>query len=493
MSSQSSGIHTPNNNSDPTSSFSNKIDLSVYGSPVQIRQNRNVARRASSFVKMATEDHPTHLEEGNNHRPARLVRSDARRGSSFIKAMSEDIGDDSNKYFGKSLSLNKDPNVRRGSSFLMVDDHDDSSGRSIGSSLNKDVRRGSSFIRTQDDSLQHEDHLTIQQNNSPKDIRRGSSFIRTADDSIEEVPRLNLRRGSSFIRMISEDINTDEMHSSGRLSTKPESRRGSGISKVLSEDSSDDNISRRSSRADIRRGSSFARMISEENEDDQPPAGRTDRSASDISEKVRKAIDNNTRNRSQRHSLESISEYKTQTFSSASLYPSVDYSSLSMESTSDFSTDFAMRTTNNENTELNDDRTYVNSSLSYLSWIDSVNSGNAGTTRAPAEDNRSGEWNNFWTNYSSSRNDYFSSPYLCPSNSGEDLYSESNGSTQRGYTDLSLKENVILTVEEVTEALNCTQRLMEILKGAMKRTETEVILTKDDAEEQNVSMNKMIT
>lgn len=484
--------------------------------------NRNVARRGSSFVKMATTDDQSHaMEEPNQqHRTARLIRSDARRGSSFVKAMSEDVAgadDFSSKYLmGKPFAR---PDPRRGSSFLMVDDggaaseQDMSSSSSRSVAINKDIRRGSSFIRTADDSLQGDQQQLFSRSplNNKVDVRRGSSFIRTADDSLEEVvppparpgaSRLEMRRGSSFIRMMSEDINNDEMHSTGRLSsgnkaatTAPDSRRGSGISKMLSEDSSEESYSRRSSKADMRRGSSLARMISEElnNEGEE-------NQSKELPEKIRKALENNAHR--QRHSLESISEYKAQTFSSASLYPSADYSTLSMESASDFSSDYAMMRTAGHAAadDQNDDQTYVNSSsLSYLSWIESVTNEQAsaavlGAVNTSAadnnNDNRSGEWHNFWTNYNSSRNEYFSSPYLCPSNSGEDLSYESNGSTQRGFTDKSNPDHVVLTVDEVNEALNCTQRLMDILRGALKRSETEIIPAKQDAEAQNVSTTR---
>lgn len=484
-----------NLNHSSASDTSNKADFILYGSQMRPNSNRSVARRGSSFVRMATEDQSHGMEDPNHHRAARLIRSDARRGSSFVKAMSEDVAaaDDFNKYLMGKPFVRPDP--RRGSSLLMVDDgsnEQDSTSRS-----SNDIRRGSSFIRTADDSLQGDQQQLFSKSplNNKVDIRRGSSFIRTADDSLEEAPparRLEMRRGSSFIRMMSEDINNDEMHSTGRLSgnkaapAAPDSRRGSGVSKMLSEDSSEESYSRRSSKADMRRGSSLARMISEELNND----GEENQSK-ELPEKIRKALENNAHR--QRHSLESISEYKAQTFSSASLYPSADYSTLSMESTSDFSSDYAMMRTHDDQ---NDDQTYVNSSsLSYLSWIESVTNETA-VASVPAEvntntdnnDNRSGEWHNFWTNYNSSRNEYFSSPYLCPSNSGEDLSYESNGSTQRGFTDKSIPDHVVLTAEEVNEALNCTQRLMDILRGALKRSETEIILAKQDAEEQNVSI-----
>lgn len=501
---------SPNNNVQPTANqFSvGKPELVLFGSPIQIRTNR-ATKRSSNFVK-------TNFDEPNQEEhqlSARMSRAEARRGSSFVRAMSEDVGGETTRLLVRSPK----PDYRRGSSFIRTVDDSIVEQLIAGRSAKVDIRRCSSFIKTTEDINEDsgestktnirrcssfvknpedstEDTLSIGRSTKP-DIRRGSSFIRTSDDSNEDnlssgrTPRTEIRRGSSFIRMISEEINNEEMHATGRLSSKPDSRRGSGVSKMLSEDSNDDMQSRRSSRADMRRGSSLSKMISEEqDEEEENQYSEQISNRSENSDKTRKAMDNTNK-----QSLESISEYKTQTFSSASLYPSVEYSSVSVESPiSDLSQDIAIRSCNESNKDgSNNDGTYINSSLSYISWIESVNSGysaNNATKQVADNDNKSGEWSNFWSNYNSSRNEYFSSPYLCPSNSGEDMSFESNASTQRGSTDKIINDNVVLTMDEVNEALDCTQRLTDILRGAIKRSETEATISKHDSDAPNVSL-----
>ncbi|KYB26005.1 hypothetical protein TcasGA2_TC034027 [Tribolium castaneum] len=185
-------------------------------------------------------------------------------------------------------------------------------------------------------------------------------------------------------------------------------------------------------------------------------------------------------------SLESISEYKTKSsFSTSSLYPSRECSS--MESSSSDCTDYAVRSTTETNRE---EKTLMSPGSSYLSWIESVNSeyfGSATTTTAEVSDvdNKVGEWNNFWLNYNSARSRYLSSPYLSTSNedrTGDELSdAKSTCSTQREFTEKMSLEQVMLTVDEINEAIKCAQRITEILQNALKRSEHEFDDSKNDS------------
>nr|XP_015837970.1 PREDICTED: uncharacterized protein LOC103313901 [Tribolium castaneum] len=187
-----------------------------------------------------------------------------------------------------------------------------------------------------------------------------------------------------------------------------------------------------------------------------------------------------------RLSLESISEYKTKSsFSTSSLYPSRECSS--MESSSSDCTDYAVRSTTETNRE---EKTLMSPGSSYLSWIESVNSeyfGSATTTTAEVSDvdNKVGEWNNFWLNYNSARSRYLSSPYLSTSNedrTGDELSdAKSTCSTQREFTEKMSLEQVMLTVDEINEAIKCAQRITEILQNALKRSEHEFDDSKNDS------------
>lgn len=174
-----------------------------------------------------------------------------------------------------------------------------------------------------------------------------------------------------------------------------------------------------------------------------------------VPERYRKSLDS-----TYRHSLESIHEYKT-----------YSTSSLVQNSSSDLQ-DFA---------QIDNDKTIMSQSSSYLSWIESVNSEYFGSG-APSNDfndcdNKVGEWNNFWLNYNSARSKYLSSTYLYSQEDKEkdkvEDFSEvkSTCSTQRDLTDKGSSECVTLTLEEVNEALRCVQKVVDILQVASRRAD----------------------
>ncbi|KAF2879161.1 hypothetical protein ILUMI_27013 [Ignelater luminosus] len=197
-------------------------------------------------------------------------------------------------------------------------------------------------------------------------------------------------------------------------------------------------------------------------------------------DRYRKSLDS-----TYRHSLESISEYKTKhSFSSASLFPSRDGSSI--ESSSSDCTDYAMRST----TDTTKDKTFISASSSYLSWIESVNSEYFGSANSTADvvdvDAKVGEWNNFWLNYNSANNRYLSSPYLTVSHEDktvEDLSDcKSTCSTQREFTEKQISlDQIFLSHEEIMETLRCSQRITEILQNALKRNEADIDESRNDS------------
>ncbi|XP_030765215.1 uncharacterized protein LOC115889371 [Sitophilus oryzae] len=153
-----------------------------------------------------------------------------------------------------------------------------------------------------------------------------------------------------------------------------------------------------------------------------------------------------------------------------------------METSSD-NTDYISRssTTDQRTSERN---IMSPSSSSYLSWIESVNSeyfGSAVSSVPGAQDldNKVGEWNNFWLNYSNARLHHLSTDQTFSSD-GADKTAEENsedrksqGSTQRDITEKNSVECVMLTVDEFNEAMKCSQRVMDILNCAMKRNEMD--------------------
>ncbi|XP_019753818.2 uncharacterized protein LOC125505016 [Dendroctonus ponderosae] len=134
--------------------------------------------------------------------------------------------------------------------------------------------------------------------------------------------------------------------------------------------------------------------------------------------------------------------------------------------------------------EFKAEKTSSPNSSSYFSWIESVNSEYFGSAVSNAStqdaDSKVGEWNNFWLNYSSARLRHLSTDQTFSSDGGErtaddqsDQEHKSPGSTQRDVTDKNSVELVMLTVEEIQETLRCSQRITEILRSAMKRSEVD--------------------
>lgn len=191
-------------------------------------------------------------------------------------------------------------------------------------------------------------------------------------------------------------------------------------------------------------------------------------------ERYRRSLDS-----TYRQSLESISEYKTKkSFSSTA---SLGYKE-SIDSTCSDCTDYATRSSS----DLKDDYKAFPSpcSATYLSWIESLNNEHFANQSAISEvvdvDSKVGEWNNFWLNYNNPNNRYLSSPYLCTSNedkTGDDISDcKSTCSTQREFNEKLSSEHIILTLEEVQEALHCSQKIVDILQRAMKRTDNDTDL-----------------
>ncbi|KAH1011299.1 hypothetical protein HUJ04_000702 [Dendroctonus ponderosae] len=134
--------------------------------------------------------------------------------------------------------------------------------------------------------------------------------------------------------------------------------------------------------------------------------------------------------------------------------------------------------------EFKAEKTSSPNSSSYFSWIESVNSEYFGSAVSNAStqdaDSKVGEWNNFWLNYSSARLRHLSTDQTFSSDGGErtaddqsDQEHKSPGSTQRDVTDKNSVELVMLTVEEIQETLRCSQRITDILRSAMKRSEVD--------------------
>lgn len=196
-------------------------------------------------------------------------------------------------------------------------------------------------------------------------------------------------------------------------------------------------------------------------------------------ERYRRSLDS-----TYRRSLESISEYKTKSsFSSCSLHYNSRDCSTSIESPSSDCNDYAIIGGADSHKET--DKTFSTVSSNYLSWIESVNSDYGGTATTDNAndivdiDTKVGEWNNFWLNYNSPQNRYLSSPYLCASNEERtvDDVSEckSTCSTQKIST-----EQIMLGIDEIMEAIQCSQRVTEILQKALKRSD-EIDQSRNDS------------
>lgn len=344
----------------------------------------------------------------------------------------------------------------------------------IGSSLptrllNRYPRRGSSAVKMLSEDYNQDNDVPSRRASTPEKRNLRNSVVKLIEQQefarrFSAPEKTRSRRSSSIVKTLSEEeelrIEIDEP------SSRRSSRSGS-IVKMTSEDNfADDECSRRSSRAEftdfdrrrpsMRRGSSVVRMLSEEQHDSDkstksdPIISESTSSRSENAEKFRKSADNGYK-----HSLESISEYKTKSFQPGSFYPCLE--SPTLDCLSDFAQTIA-------ESFKDTDVSATSSGSNYLSWLDTVNSDNYGTPRTDS-DNKSGEWNYFWSNYNSSSNQYFSSPYLCPSNSVEDL------SDNTPQLDKGSLEKIVFTLDEVNEALHCAQRVADILKDALKRAE----------------------
>lgn len=198
-------------------------------------------------------------------------------------------------------------------------------------------------------------------------------------------------------------------------------------------------------------------------------------------EKYRRSIDS-----SYRHSLESISEYKTKRSFSSCLYPSRDGSSI--DSTSSDCTDYLRRSSTETCTAKDFDRSFVSPSTSYLSWIESVNSEYFGTSLSNNDivdvDNKVGEWNNFWLNYNSPHNRYLSTHYNKLSNedkTADDMSDcKSTCSTHREFNEKISTEHTVLSYDDMSEIIHCAQRITDILQKALKRND-EVEHSRNDS------------
>lgn len=190
-------------------------------------------------------------------------------------------------------------------------------------------------------------------------------------------------------------------------------------------------------------------------------------------EKWRRSLDS-----THRHSLESISEYKAKhSFSNASFFQTRTYSSI--DSPYSDCTDYATKTCSAETKK--PENNLVTPESSYLSWIDSVQKEYFGKGAKNAElsdaENKVGEWNNFWLNYQNSRSGYVSSliynsvsQYSRDDKVGDELSdARSSCSTQKDFTDKNFGDTVTLSVEDASEILKCSQRITEIMLGAIKK------------------------
>lgn len=316
--------------------------------------------------------------------------------------------------------------------------------------VNRCHRRGSSTVKmlSEDYNMQSTE-LPSRRASSPEKRSLRNSVVRLLEQQdfarrFSAPEKTRSRRSSSISKTLSE-----EQEETQELSSRRSSRSGS-ITKMTSEDNfADDECSRRSSRAEftdfdkrrtVRRGSSVVRMLSEEQHEPEKL------NKSESPESYRKSIDN-----SYKHSLESISEHKPKKF-----YPSLE--SPTLDCLSNFANSLA-------------DSLNEKTSGSYINFLESVNQEYYGAPRHD-NDNRSGEWNFFWKHYSGSTNNYSSNPYMCPTNSMENLSDDSAPQIDKGG-----QEKIMFTLDEVNEALHCIQRVSDILKDALKRTEENDIQT----------------
>ncbi|KAJ8922370.1 hypothetical protein NQ315_004313 [Exocentrus adspersus] len=190
-----------------------------------------------------------------------------------------------------------------------------------------------------------------------------------------------------------------------------------------------------------------------------------------------------------RHSLDSISEYKARrSFSPTSLLSNTSREFSSLDSSSTEQTDNALRSLTDSVVE-DKDKTIPSPNSSYITWIESVNTEYFGSTVTTAEvngvdtvdNNKVGEWNNFWLNYNNARGRYLSSPYLNEEENRQEPddvdVSEAKSTcstTHRVLTDKNSGDYITLTLDEIQEAVKCTQRTLEILQNALRRNDQDI-------------------
>ncbi|XP_045462326.1 uncharacterized protein LOC123672303 [Harmonia axyridis] len=203
-----------------------------------------------------------------------------------------------------------------------------------------------------------------------------------------------------------------------------------------------------------------------------------------------------------RHSLESISEYKAKhSFSNASFFQTRTYSSI--DSPYSDCTDYA--TKSSVETKKPEVKTLITPGSSYLSWIESVQNEYFGRTDKNADasdaENKVGEWNNFWLNYQNSRSAYVSSIHYksvsqCSARDDKvgDEFSDarSSCSTQKDFTDKNFNDTVTLTVEDAAEILKYSQRITEIMLGAIRKTEGSREFSRNGSQHSSVSYQTSI-
>ncbi|XP_022909258.1 uncharacterized protein [Onthophagus taurus] len=184
-------------------------------------------------------------------------------------------------------------------------------------------------------------------------------------------------------------------------------------------------------------------------------------------EKYRRSLDS-----TYRHSLESISEYKTK--NNFSLYP--NRNACSMDSASSDCTDYGRRHSSDTFKDCGD-KNFVSPSTSYLSWIESVSSEFFGTASSNTDivdvDNKVGEWNNFWLNYNNPHNRYVSTHYKgsVDDRTADDVSDcKSTCSTHKDYDKIST-EHIVLTYDEVMDIMHYSQKITETLQKAIRRND----------------------
>ncbi|CAH1106503.1 unnamed protein product [Psylliodes chrysocephalus] len=179
-----------------------------------------------------------------------------------------------------------------------------------------------------------------------------------------------------------------------------------------------------------------------------------------------------------RRSLESISEHKTKrSFSPNCTLSTASRCSSSLESFSSEPENAIRIATNTKN----DEGKVQSPASSYLSWIGSVSNEFIAT---PAEirqsveinndiDSKVGEWNNFWLNYNSARSRYMSSAFLSADDRTAEEMSEAKSinSNIKETADRPSGEFILMTIDEIHEALKCSKKITEIFQSALTRND----------------------